>query len=125
VHVRNAQNTQSQPSATNRTIILLEETLARLRPGLEHALGASYRVLPPTAISDAAAAVVPPDHELVERLRESSPQLLIVVYDTANGDPAPFLEGQADDHAGRCSMPELAARLRAGLRRLEWHAPGD
>jgi hypothetical protein len=106
MHVRNAQSTKGRPKATNRTIVVLDETLARLRPGLEQALGASYYLLPPAAISDAAAAVVPPDRELVERLREASPQVLIVVYDTANGDPTAFLEGQADDHAGRCSMLE-------------------
>jgi hypothetical protein len=111
-----------QLTATNRTIVLLEERLVGMRSRLERALGSSYRVLPPAAISNAAAVVVPPDHELVKRLRESSPQLLIIVYDPSCGDPAPFLEGQADDHVGRCSIPELAARLRAGLRRLEWHA---
>jgi DNA-binding response OmpR family regulator len=42
------------------------------------------------------------------------------VYDDARNEPAAYLEARADDYVAAASMAELAARIRAGLRRLGW-----
>jgi hypothetical protein len=102
------------------TLVAIDDELDRLRPGLQRALGPSYRVVEGSAAPDAVAAVVPARLSRIEVLRTARPQTFILVYDEARNEPAPYLEAAADDYVAGASMAELAARIRAGLRRLGW-----
>jgi hypothetical protein len=104
-------------------LVALDEELGRLQPRLQQALGPSYRVVPGLTAPDAAAVVVPALLARVEMLRATQPRAFIVVYDDGRNDPAPYLEARADDYVSAASMAELAARIRAGLRRLDWQRP--
>jgi DNA-binding response OmpR family regulator len=74
-------------------------------------------------VPDADAAVVPARLTRIEMLRSARPQTFILVYDIARNEPAQYLEAAADDYVAAASMAELAARIRAGLRRLAWQRP--
>ena len=102
------------------TLVALDDELGRLQSRLQHALGPSYRVVADSSAADAAATVVPARVSRVETLRAARPQAFIVVYDAGGNEPAPYLEAKADDYVAAASMAELAARIRAGLRRLSW-----
>jgi hypothetical protein len=102
------------------TLIALDAELDRLRARLQQALGEDYDVVTGTPGPDAAVTVVPADVARIELLRALHPRTFIVVYDEGRNEPAPYLEARADDYIASASMPELAARIRAGLRRLSW-----
>jgi DNA-binding response OmpR family regulator len=99
-------------------VVAIDGELGRLGPALQQALGSSYRVLPTTAAREAQAAVLPARLAVVDEYRARCGRTLIVVYDEVRRDPTPFLEAAADDYVAHCSMGELAARIRAGMRRL-------
>jgi hypothetical protein len=101
------------------TLVAIDGELNPLRSRLQQALGPSYRVVAGEAVLGAAAAVVPARISRVEMLRTACPQAYIVVYGYARNEPASYLDA-ADDYVAASSMVELAARLRAGLRRLSW-----
>jgi hypothetical protein len=107
------------------TLVAIDDELGRLRSRLQEALGPSYRVVADLSVSDAAAAVVPARVSRVEALRADHPRRFIVVYDAGGNEPGPYLEARADDYVAAASMAELAARIRAGLRRLSWAADGS
>jgi hypothetical protein len=115
----------SPPAAAEGVVafVAVDEELDRLQPRLQQALGPSYRVVPGSAAPDAAAVVVPALIARVEMLRAAHPRAFIVVYDDGRNEPAPYLEARADDYVSAASMAELAARIRAGLRRLDWQRP--
>lgn len=104
-------------------LVAVDEELGRLQLRLQQALGPSYRVVPGSAAPDAAAVIVPARLTRVEMLRAAHPRAFIVVYDDGGNEPAPYLEARADDYVSAASMAELAARIRAGLRRLDWQRP--
>ena len=101
-------------------LIAIDDELDRLRPRLQQALGPSYRVASCSGATDPAAAVVPAHVDRIEILRAKYPRAFIVVYDAGGNEPAHYLEANADDYVAAASMAELAARIRAGLRRLSW-----
>ena len=102
------------------TLVALDDELGRLQPRLQEALGPFYQVVTDSSASDAAATVVPARVSRIETVRTAHPQAFIVVYDAGGNEPAPYLEATADDYVAAASMAELAARIRAGLRRLSW-----
>ena len=102
------------------TLVALDDELGRLQPRLQEALGPSYRVATGSSWSDAAVTVVPARVSRIEQLRAAHPKAFIVAYDAGGNEPAPYLEATADDYVAAASMAELAARIRAGLRRLSW-----
>ena len=104
------------------TLVALDAELGRLQSRLQEALGPSYRVVADSSVSDAAVAVVPARVSHIEALRAAHPRRFIVVYDAGGNEPGPYLEARADDYVAAVSMAELAARIRAGLRRLGWAA---
>ena len=105
--------------AATPTLIGVDDELDRLRPRLQQALGPSYRVVAGSN-AEAAAAVVPARVDRIEILRARHPHAFIVVYDAGGNEPAQYLEARADDYVAAASMAELAARIRAGLRRIAW-----
>lgn len=107
------------------TLVTIDDELGRLRSRLQEALGPSYRVVADSSVTDAAATVVPARVSRIEALRAVHPRGFIVVYDAGGNEPGPYLEAQADDYVAAVSMAELAARIRAGLRRLGWAADGS
>jgi hypothetical protein len=102
------------------TLVAIDEELVRLHARLQQALGPSFSVVDGSSIAEAAAIVVPPDLSRIELLRAAHPKAFIVVYDSGHNEPATYLEARADDYVSHASMAELAARIRAGLRRLSW-----
>jgi hypothetical protein len=102
------------------TLVAVDDELHRLCIRLQQALGPSYRVTSDRAGADPAAVVVPAGLARVELLRAAHPRAFIVVYDDGGNEPARYLEARADDYVASASMAELAARIRAGLRRLGW-----
>jgi hypothetical protein len=102
------------------TLIALDAELDRLRARLQQALGDAYDVVTGTPGPDTAVTVVPADVARIELLRVRHPRAFILVYDEGRNEPAPYLEARADDYVAAASMAELAARIRAGLRRLSW-----
>lgn len=104
-------------------LVAVDRELERLEVRLQEALGSSYRVVPGSAEPAAVAVVVPALLTRVEMLRATHPRAFIVVYDDGGNEPAPYLEARADDYVSAASMAELAARIRAGLRRLDWQRP--
>jgi hypothetical protein len=102
------------------TVVALDDELGRLHSRFQQALGPSYRVVVGSSVADAAAAVVPACVSRIELLRAAHPQAFIVVYDDGHNEPGRYLEVNADDYVAAASMAELAARIRAGLRRLGW-----
>jgi hypothetical protein len=106
--------------ATTPTLIGVDDELDRLRPRLQQALGPSYQVVAGSNAENAAAAVVPARVDRIEILRARHPHAFIVVYDAGGNEPAQYLEARADDYVAAASMAELAARIRAGLRRIAW-----
>ena len=124
--VRGLSNRPAEPTGTTPagvaegavTLVALDEELDRLHERLQQALGPSYRVV--VGASDADAAVVPACVSRIEALRAAQPRAFIVVYDAGDNEPGPYLEATADDYVAAASMAELAARIRAGLRRLGW-----
>ena len=107
------------------TLVAIDDELGRLRSRLEEALGPAYRVVADSSVNDAAVAVVPARVSRIEALRAAHPRRFIVVYDAGGNEPGPYLEARADDYVAAVSMAELAARIRAGLRRLSWAADGS
>lgn len=107
------------------TLVAVDEGLHRLCVRLQQALGPSYRVTSDTPSAEPAAVVVPARLTRVELLRAAHPRAFIVVYDDGGNEPAQYLEARADDYVASASMAELAARIRAGLRRLGWQRPAD
>lgn len=105
------------------TLVAVDDELRRLGLRLQQALGPSYRVTSGSAAAAAAAIVVPALLTRVEMLRATHPGAFIVVYDDGGNEPARYLEARADDYVSASSMAELAARIRAGLRRLDWQRP--
>jgi hypothetical protein len=105
------------------TVVAVDDELRRLGLRLQQALGPSYRVTSDPAAAAAAAIVVPALLTRVEMLRAAHPRAFIVVYDDGGNEPARYLEARADDYVSGSSMAELAARIRAGLRRLDWQRP--
>jgi DNA-binding response OmpR family regulator len=82
-------------------------------------------VVESAAAAGAAAAIGPARLARLEALRAAHPDAFILVYDLVGNEPGTYLEALADDYVAAASMAELAARLRAGLRRLDWQrAPG-
>jgi hypothetical protein len=106
--------------ATTTTLIGVDDELDRLRPRLQQALGPSYLVVAGSNADDPAATVVPARVDRIEILRARHPHAFIVVYDAGGNEPAQYLEAKADDYVAAASMAELAARIRAGLRRIAW-----
>ena len=119
VQIRRGQGS-SEPPAEPVTLVAIDDELDRLRSRLQQALGPTYRVVTDSSVADAAVAVVPARLPRIETLRTAHPRAFIVVYDDARNEPAAYLEARADDYVAAASMAELAARIRAGLRRLGW-----
>ena len=123
---RHAKGTAERPAgeqAVDVTVVAVDDELGRLRSRLQQALGPGYQVVAGSSVDDAAATVVPARLTRIEMLRAAHPKAFIVVYDDAANEPAAYLEARADDYVASASMAELAARIRAGLRRLSWQRP--
>lgn len=93
---------------------------------LERELGPAYLVNAGSTTAAVDAFVLPAAVTVVSSVRAEHPDSFIVVLsDSSGGEISAAIDAGANQVVTECATVELAARVRAGLRRRDWESCRD
>ncbi|MHB8659500.1 MAG: hypothetical protein ACYC91_16430 [Solirubrobacteraceae bacterium] len=108
-------------SGAGLAVVVLHELFVSIFGELERELGPAYSVITGSAAGVVDAFVLPAAVTVISSVRAEHPDsVIVVVSGSGGGEIGSAIDAGADQVVAECATVELAARVRAGLRRRAW-----
>lgn len=113
-------------SGAGLSVVVLHELFVSIFVELERELGPAYLLDAGSATAAVDAFVLPAAVTVISSVRAEHPDsFIVVVSDSSGGEIGAAIDAGADQVVTECATVELAARVRAGLRRRDWERCRD